>query len=66
MKALKAERRAIPRALRLPACRFILDMEEDEDEIERKVMMVAKGDDCIGCGACSRVCAKNCQSHAAA
>ncbi|MBF0335914.1 MAG: ferredoxin III, nif-specific [Alphaproteobacteria bacterium] len=44
---------------------FVTDM-EDEDEIERKVMMVAKGDDCIGCGACSRVCAKNCQSHAAA
>ncbi|MBF0305315.1 MAG: ferredoxin III, nif-specific [Alphaproteobacteria bacterium] len=44
---------------------FVTDM-EDEDEIERKVMMVAKGDDCIGCGACSRVCAKNCQVHAAA
>jgi Nif-specific ferredoxin III len=39
--------------------------EEDEDEIERKVMTVADGGACIGCGACGRVCAKSCQTYGA-
>ncbi|MCU0568752.1 MAG: ferredoxin III, nif-specific [Oculatellaceae cyanobacterium Prado106] len=38
--------------------------DEDDDEIERKVMVIANQDLCIGCEACSRVCPKNCQTHA--
>lgn len=41
-----------------------LDDEDDEDEIERKVMVMANAGACIGCGACNRVCPKNCQTHA--
>ncbi len=39
--------------------------DEDDDEIERKVMVVANQDNCIGCKACSRICPKNCYTHAA-
>ena len=39
--------------------------DEDDDEIERKVMVVANKDNCIGCKACSRICPKNCYTHAA-
>lgn len=39
--------------------------DEDEDEIERKVMTLVHQDKCIGCTACSRVCPKNCYTHAA-
>ncbi|MBD2327928.1 ferredoxin III, nif-specific [Alkalinema sp. FACHB-956] len=38
---------------------------EDDDEIERKVMTIAHADNCIGCQACSRVCPKNCYTHQA-
>lgn len=38
--------------------------DEDDEEIERKVMTVANPDNCIGCEACSRVCPKDCQTHA--
>lgn len=40
--------------------------DEDEDEVERKVMTIANQAACIGCEACSRVCPKNCYTHAAA
>lgn len=43
----------------------LVDLEDDE-EVERKVMVVADGGACIGCGACGRVCAKGCQTHGAA
>ncbi|HEY9800308.1 MAG TPA: ferredoxin III, nif-specific [Leptolyngbyaceae cyanobacterium] len=39
--------------------------DEDDDEIERKVMVVAHPENCIGCEACARICPKNCYSHAA-
>ena len=41
--------------------KFVED--EEDDEIERKVMTIANADNCIGCEACSRVCPKNCQTH---
>jgi Nif-specific ferredoxin III len=37
---------------------------EEEDEIEKKVMTILNQDNCIGCQACSRVCPKNCYTHA--
>ncbi|MGC8715195.1 MAG: ferredoxin III, nif-specific [Leptodesmis sp.] len=37
---------------------------EEDEEIERKVMTIANFDNCIGCQACSRVCPKNCYTHA--
>lgn len=38
--------------------------DEEDEEIERKVMTIANADYCIGCQACSRVCPKNCYTHA--
>jgi len=44
--------------------------EDDEDdfdgELNRKIMIVDNGGACVGCGACSRVCPKDCQKHVAA
>jgi Nif-specific ferredoxin III len=37
---------------------------EEDDEIERKVMTIANPENCIGCEACDRVCPKNCHTHA--
>jgi Nif-specific ferredoxin III len=37
--------------------------DEDEEEVERKVMVVTHPENCIGCEACSRICPKNCYSH---
>ncbi|HBB34376.1 MAG TPA: ferredoxin III, nif-specific [Cyanobacteria bacterium UBA8803] len=39
--------------------------DEDDEEIERKVMTIINADYCIGCQACSRICPKNCYTHAA-
>ncbi len=36
-----------------------------EDEILKKVMALIAPENCIGCGACARVCPSDCQSHAA-
>lgn len=45
----------------------LVDLDDDEDdEIERKVMVMADSGACIGCGACARVCPTDCQTHAAA
>lgn len=35
-------------------------VDPEEDEFERRVMVVANRENCIGCQACSRVCAKSC------
>lgn len=37
--------------------------DEEEDEIERKVMTILHAENCVGCQACSRVCPKNCYTH---
>ena len=43
------------------------DLDDDEDdEIEKKIMVMNDQGACIGCGACARVCPTNCQTHAAA
>lgn len=39
--------------------------DEEEDEIERKVMTIVHSENCVGCQACSRVCPKNCYTHSA-
>lgn len=39
---------------------------DDDDEIERKVMVLNDAGACIGCSACARVCPTDCQTHAAA
>jgi len=41
-----------------------LDDYEDLDEDNTQVMSIADAKDCIGCSACSRVCPKNCFTHA--
>lgn len=35
----------------------------DDDEVDRMLMIVDHPGQCIGCGACARVCPKSCQSH---
>ncbi len=39
--------------------------DEDDDEIERKVMLAANPENCVGCEACARICPKNCYTHVA-
>lgn len=45
---------------------FVEDEEEDEDEIDRRVMTVAHPENCVGCGSCAMVCSRHCQTHAPA
>ena len=40
--------------------------DDDDEEFERKVMVLDQPGNCIGCGACARVCPKNCQTHVGA
>lgn len=45
--------------------RVVLDPDgDDEEEYEKKVMTIARGELCIGCEACSKICPKNCYTHA--
>ena len=41
----------------------LVEIEDDSEEFERKVMLVTDPGACIGCAACSRVCPKACQTH---
>ncbi len=43
----------------------LVELDSDE-EIEKKVMIVAQAENCVGCKACSRVCGKSAQTHAPA
>ncbi len=38
--------------------------DDEDDDIERKVMTVYNQANCIGCEACARICPKNCHTHA--
>lgn len=40
-----------------------VDGDDDDEEFVRKVMVVDQEGNCIGCGACARVCAKSAQTH---
>lgn len=37
--------------------------DDDDEEFVRKVMVLDNAGNCIGCGACARVCPKSCQTH---
>ncbi|MGB0696089.1 MAG: ferredoxin III, nif-specific [Rhodospirillaceae bacterium] len=41
----------------------MVDPYDEDEEIERKVMIVKDDENCIGCEACSTVCGTNAQTH---
>ena len=38
------------------------DEDDDDEEFVRKVMVLDKPGNCIGCGSCARACPKSCQT----
>ncbi|KWV58149.1 ferredoxin [Bradyrhizobium macuxiense] len=44
----------------------LVDLDDDDDEVEKKIMVMNDQGACIGCGACARVCPTNCQTHVSA
>lgn len=42
-----------------------MDLEEDDDEYEKKVMTIANQANCVGCEACMKICPKKCYTHEA-
>lgn len=41
----------------------LCDPFDDDEEIERKIMIVKNAGDCIGCGSCAKVCGVSAQTH---
>ena len=41
------------------------DLDEDDDEYEKKVMTIANQRNCVGCEACMKICPKKCYTHEA-
>jgi len=46
--------------------RVAIGVDDDDEEYEKKVMTIARGELCIGCTACSKICPKKCYTHAEA
>lgn len=63
-RCFKACGRGVMALLALDEAGAIAD--EDDDEIERKVMAVVQPQNCIGCQACDRACPKRCHTYAPA
>ncbi len=44
--------------------RIVVNEDDDEDEeYEKKIMTIARPENCVGCEACSKICPKKCYTH---